>query len=93
MKQIKTHSDAIGKWIESFLQSMVAERGASPRTIEAYRHDLEDLAVYLSKKGVALHKSKRSDLQNYMHIIVKNGLSERTQARRLSARLRPPRSS
>ena len=85
MKQTKVHSDAVGKWIESFLQSMVAERGASPKTIEAYRHDLEDLAAFLSKKGVALHKSKRADLQNYMHIVVKNGLSERTQARRLSS--------
>ena len=85
MKQAKVRSEAVNKWIESFLQSMVAERGASPRTVEAYRHDLEDLSAFLSRKGIALHKSKRDNLQDYMHIVVKNGLSERTQARRLSS--------
>ena len=85
MKELKKHPNASGKWIESFLQTMVAEHGASPRTVEAYRHDLEDLTAFLSKKGILLHKSKRADLQNYMHIVVKNGLSERTQARRLSS--------
>ena len=85
MKELKKHPDVVGKWIESFLQTMVAERGASPRTVEAYRHDLEDLVAFLSKKGISLHKSKCSDLQDYMHIVVKNGLSERTQARRLSS--------
>ena len=73
------------KRIESFLQVIVAEQGASPRTVSAYRHDLQDLAAFLRTKQVALHKAKRQDLQNYMHIIVKNGLSARTQARRLSA--------
>ena len=75
----------IGYEIQDFLAMMSAEKGSSPRTIEAYRHDLEDLAAFLSKKGILLHKSNRSDLQNYMHIVVKNGLSERTQARRLSS--------
>ena len=73
------------KKIESFLQVIVAEQGSSPRTVSAYRHDLEDLAAFLKTKGVALHKANREDLQKYMHVIVKNGLSARTQARRLSA--------
>lgn len=73
------------KWTDSFLQTIVAERGASPRTVEAYQHDLEDLSAFLSKKKIALHRAKRTDLQDYMHTVVKNGLSERTQARRLSS--------
>ena len=73
------------KRIESFLQVIVAEQGASPRTVSAYRHDLEDLAAFLRTRQVPLHKAKREDLQSYMHVIVKNGLSARTQARRLSA--------
>lgn len=80
-----TLSSDADKRIESFLQVIVAEQGASPRTVSAYRHDLQDLAAFLRTKQVALHKAKRQDLQNYMHIIVKNGLSARTQARRLSA--------
>ena len=79
---LQTYAD---KRIESFLQVIVAEQGASSRTVSAYRHDLQDLAAFLRTKQVALHKAKRQDLQDYMHIIVKNGLSARTQARRLSA--------
>ena len=73
------------KQIEEFLQVIVAEQGASPRTVSAYRYDLQDLASFLRQKQIALHKAKKEDLQSYMHVIVKNGLSSRTQARRLSS--------
>ena len=33
----------VSKYIASFLEIMVAERGASPRTISAYEGDLLDL--------------------------------------------------
>ncbi|MBE6449260.1 MAG: site-specific tyrosine recombinase XerD [Alphaproteobacteria bacterium] len=73
------------KWIENFLQVMVAEQGASPRTITAYRHDLQDLAAFLKVDNVALCKAKRKNLQSYIQTLAKNGLSAKTQARRLSA--------
>ncbi len=80
-----TNNAKSARLIDDFLQVMVAEKGASPRTVEAYRHDLEDLSAFLSVHGTVLYRAQRADLQEYMHIIVKNGLSERTQARRLSS--------
>lgn len=70
---------------DSFLEMMVAERGASPKTVEAYLRDLNDLTAFLSVKGVALIKAKREDLKNYMQRLAESGLSPKTQARRLSA--------
>ncbi len=75
----------LSKHIEAFLEMMVAERGASPRTIEAYRRDLTDLTAFLEARNVSLVRVKRSDLQAYMHQLVCNGMSPKTQARRLSA--------
>ena len=64
---------------------MVAERGASVRTIAAYGKDLTDLNGFLSARGIDLRKATRTDLEEYLHSIVKAGLSAKTQGRRLSA--------
>ena len=72
------------KSLDSFLEMMVAERGASARTIESYRCDLEDLSAFLTVRNIVLHKAKASDLQEYMRTVAKQFLSPKTQARRLS---------
>ena len=73
------------KYIDMFLDVMVAERGASPRTISAYERDLTDVDAYLAVRGIDLRKATRRQLEEYMHTIVKNALSPKTQSRRLSA--------
>lgn len=75
----------MNKYIDSFLEMMTAERGASLRTVQAYRRDLEDVEAFLSTRGKGMHKVKRSDLEEYMHVVVSNQLSAKTQSRRLSA--------
>ncbi len=73
------------KYIDAFLEMIVAERGASPRTVEAYGRDIIDLNAFLSHKNIALHKADCSDLQNYMRQIAAAHMTPRTQSRRLSA--------
>ena len=74
------------KYICAFLEIMVAERGASPKTILAYESDLVDLEAYLKNRRVSLIKASYDDLKGYMHTLAsKNKLSEKTQARRLAA--------
>jgi len=74
------------KYIEAFLEIMIAERGASPKTIVAYESDLTDLDGYLRAKKTTLIRATYEDLKGYMHTVAdKNGLSEKTQGRRLSA--------
>lgn len=71
--------------IDAFLEMMIAERGASMRTIESYRRDLTDLLAFLDIKNIEMRKAKRSDLQAYLHTVVENHLSPKTQSRRLSS--------
>ena len=71
--------------IEAFLEMMVAERGSSPRTIESYRRDLEDLDGFLKARGVPLIKVARVDLEAYLRQLASAGFAQKTQARRLSA--------
>lgn len=73
------------KYIDAFLDVLVAERGASQRTITAYGSDLTNLNGFLSARGIDIRKAKRADLEEYLHSIVKAGLSAKTQGRRLSA--------
>lgn len=73
------------KYIDSFLEVMIAERGASKLTIAAYGRDLADLNAFLSVRTTDIRKAKRSDLEEYLHTMVKNALSAKTQSRRLSA--------
>ena len=71
--------------VDSFLEMMVAERGASPRTVDSYRRDLEDLSAFLAVKTIRLAKAKQSDIQDYMQQLARQMLAPKTQARRLSA--------
>ena len=71
--------------IDSFLEMMIAERGASPRTVVSYRRDLTDLSAFLQVRKVRLNQAKAENLSAYVRQLAENGLARRTQARRLSA--------
>lgn len=74
------------KYIDSFLEMIVAEKGVSPRTVESYRRDLEDLSIYLKvSQKVSLVRAKNDHLKNYLHRLGTQNLAVKTQARRLSA--------
>lgn len=76
----------VSKYISAFLEIMVAERGASPKTVLAYEGDLLDLEGYLKTRHISLIKANYDDLKGYMYTLAsKNKLSEKTQARRLAA--------
>ncbi len=67
--------------VETFLEMMSAERGASPRTLEAYRRDLDDLGGFLK---AAVADASPSDLRRYLERMKQAALAPRTAARRLS---------
>jgi integrase/recombinase XerD len=71
--------------IEAFLEMMAVERGASPRTLDAYRRDLDDLGQVLSRRGVGPVAATADDLRAYLHDLEARGMAARTAARRLSA--------
>jgi integrase/recombinase XerD len=73
------------KHLEAFLEMLVAERGAAPLTITAYRNDLSALAEFLGSAGVAIEAAAASALHNYLASAATLKLTPRTLARRLSA--------
>lgn len=72
--------------IQSFSDILVAERGASPRTVLAYQSDLSDLLAFLQTQKTPLHKATHEQLRAYLHTLVqKNHVSAKTTARRLAS--------
>jgi len=67
--------------VEAFLEMLVAERGAATNTLLAYRADLEDFAATVMQVASA----DSDDLRHYLAGLAGQGLSARTQARRLSS--------
>lgn len=71
--------------IALFLDMLSSERGASPNTLAAYRHDLEDAAHRLARQRSSLEGADAAALEALMRSLAADGLSAATAARRLSA--------
>lgn len=70
----------MSRHLESFLEMMSAERGASPNTLLAYRADLLDALGFL---GTGAAQAGPDELRAWL--ATQAGFSARTQARRLSS--------
>src|SRR5436309_13681469 len=66
--------------LEGFLALLAATR--APRTVDAYRRDLDDLAARLEKP---LHSATTEDLERYLAELRAEGRSAATIARRTAA--------
>lgn len=71
----------MSRYIESFLDMMSAERGASRHTLDAYSRDLTGLADVL---GEDVTHATPEQLRVYLDGLLTEGLAPRTAARRLS---------
>lgn len=68
--------------IETFLDALASERGASVNTLMAYRRDLEDLASSSRADPAALDVE---EIRAYIRAMDRRGLASSSAARRLSA--------
>jgi integrase/recombinase XerD len=75
----------MNRHVEAFLEMLVAERGAARKTIEAYAADLAEFAAHAEGCKQTVATADPDTLHSYMTWMGANGLSARTQARRLSA--------
>src|SRR5918995_4863552 len=74
-----------GFWTGSFLEMMVAERGASRHTIDAYRRDLTSYGRFLDRRGLRCETADAAAIRAWLAQLSAEGLSAATMARRLSA--------
>lgn len=70
--------------IETFLEMMLAERGAATNTVTAYERDLTDVGQFVARRGVALAEAGTEDLRGYLTALKRRGGGASTAARRLS---------
>jgi integrase/recombinase XerD len=85
----KTPPEAVSRYLDAFLEMLIAERGAAANTVSSYQHDLADCAGVLagsrgSKKAV-LDTADTAALRRYLKKLEARGMAPRTVARRISA--------
>jgi integrase/recombinase XerD len=72
--------------MHAFLDHLTLERGASPRTVDAYRRDVGRLAEFLETRGIARPgEASSTDLREYVYHLKDLGLQATSIRRNLSA--------
>lgn len=71
--------------LDAFLEMLTAERNAAINTRAAYRRDLEDVGIFLKRRGRDLSAATTEDLRDYLSHLAANDARPSTAARRLSA--------
>jgi integrase/recombinase XerD len=75
---------ALPEGVAPFISMLAAERGLAKASLEAYRRDLADVAMFLQSRSKLLLKASGADLAAYLADQQQRGMDARTQARRLS---------
>ena len=85
----KTPPEAVSRYLEAFLEMLIAERGVAANTIASYKRDLADCAgVLTGSKGspkAVLDTASSQSLRRYLKKLKARGMAPRTVARRISA--------
>ena len=63
---------------------LIAERGLSTNTIQAYKHDLDEFTAFCDRKGTDSIRASSEILRMYLTKLNAEDLSASSQARRLS---------
>lgn len=75
----------MSRYIEAFLEMLMAERGASKNTVSAYHRDLKDYAAHLAGQGLSMESVGPDDVSAYLAGLAQAGAKPTTTARKLSA--------
>ncbi len=75
----------MSRYLDPFLEMLVAERGAAANTRAAYERDLRDYAHFLAARGQAPERAGAADISAYLSHLAAGGAASATAARRLSA--------
>jgi len=81
---VKPKKQTVSGLSEQFLDAVWLESGLSENTLNAYRADLVAFEGWLGNKTLSLEAVTRAELLGYLAANVRQGLSPRSSARRLS---------
>ena len=73
------------KYLENFLDYIIAEKGESNNTLLSYKNDLKDFFEFLKDSKKDILKLKLIDLRKYLEYLYKKGFSNSTLLRKTSA--------
>ena len=76
---------ATERHVESFLEMLLAERGAAANTVESYQRDLAALARFVARRGAAMADAETKHLRAYLNHLAGRGLAPSSAARQLTA--------
>ncbi|MBL6933977.1 MAG: tyrosine recombinase XerD [Alphaproteobacteria bacterium] len=85
MKKRFHAADPVSRHVESFLEMLVAERGLSGNTLDAYSRDLSGFEGFLISRGMTVESAGPQAIRDYLAEQMRLGMASRTTARRLSA--------
>ena len=85
MKKRSHTADPVSRHVESFLEMLVAERGLSGNTLDAYSRDLSGFEGFLTSRGMTVESAGPQAIRDYLAEQMRLGMASRTTARRLSA--------
>lgn len=71
--------------VETFLEMIVAERGAAENTRAAYERDLTAYGAFLAARGKGARSARGQDVSDYLSDLAVQGMKPTTAARKLSA--------
>ncbi|MDX2050234.1 MAG: tyrosine recombinase [Rickettsiaceae bacterium] len=72
-------------YLEQFIESLLAERGASAATVSAYKRDILDFFAFLSKKIIDPVLANKEHINAYIEFMRSEDISPRSISRKLSA--------
>lgn len=73
------------RYIENFLEMMVAERSIARNTLSSYKHDMRDLLVFCHLYNKSVIKLQYNDLVAFVSQLAVKQLSPKSLARKISA--------
>ncbi len=79
--KVLAEKEDISKWLELFLAWLDIERGVSPNTLTAYRHDLGAYLGYIEAHSLKLDEVNRGHIGYYMRTLKEQGLKDKTVSR------------
>ncbi len=72
-------------YLEQYLESLLAERGAAKATILAYKKDILDFFSYLAQVQISPECAARENIDNYSAFLLDLKVSHRSISRKISA--------